>query len=336
MAELDILPAWAVSYLQENLIDHTHIINALPIDSPRFRGGFLINSSQGAIFVHKTRLGEPKHWFLPLPARHYTFQCDACSERIEFVDPDVPRTVYCTFCGARYELLLQGGEIVLRRDAGKVQRPTAPEAAVAPTPAARRAPSPAPSASAFVHNGYTLYSRPTKTRGGGETMFYFFAKKTPTSGTPSAKPAGYTVGVNSRTGLPFLRRGDKKPEAAGDQCGAITSDGKQCRRTARQGSKYCHIHKKYKPVTRDAAYQRQETAPRSKKAKDTLATTGDRGSKANQCAAIRATGGQCTNRSRDGSKYCGTHKGYRPAKRLKTTDTKPVGRKVKDTKPSLR
>ena len=45
---------------------------------------------------------------------------------------------------------------------------------------------------------------------------------------------------------------------------------------------------------------------------------------------------RCSNRSRAGSKYCGRHKGYRPSKAVKVADTKPRGKKVKDTVPALR
>ena len=55
---------------------------------------------------------------------------------------------------------------------------------------------------AYTHKGYTLYARPGK----GETPLYFFAKATPKSGSPVALPSGYAVGVNDRTGLPFLRK----------------------------------------------------------------------------------------------------------------------------------
>lgn len=58
-----------------------------------------------------------------------------------------------------------------------------------------------------------------------------------------------------------------------------------------------------------------------------------------QCGAITASGVQCSRRAREGSKYCGLHKGYRPpasgaAKAAK--DTKPTVKTSKDTKPSAR
>ncbi len=78
-----------------------------------------------------------------------------------------------------------------------------------------------------------------------------------------------------------------------------------------------------KPATKAAA------APAKKAAATAKATA--------QCAALTAAGGQCKRTARDTSKYCASHKGYRPpAKAAKKTDTKPVGSKVKDTLPSTR
>ncbi|HUR26030.1 MAG TPA: amino acid permease [Candidatus Thermoplasmatota archaeon] len=62
-------------------------------------------------------------------------------------------------------------------------------------------------ASSFHHLGYTLYRRDIATKAGGSRPLYFFAKGTPKSGVPSAKPDGYNVGVNGRTGLPYLTKG---------------------------------------------------------------------------------------------------------------------------------
>lgn len=58
-----------------------------------------------------------------------------------------------------------------------------------------------PAKGAYTHNGFTLYARETN----GRTL-YFFARKTPKSGSASALPSGYEVGVNDRTGLPYLRK----------------------------------------------------------------------------------------------------------------------------------
>jgi hypothetical protein len=74
-------------------------------------------------------------------------------------------------------------------------------------PKPRRVPAPrsAPSG-AFTHEGYSLYKRTVVNKDGSERSLYFFAKGQPKSGEPSAKPKGYSVGVNERTGLPYLRK----------------------------------------------------------------------------------------------------------------------------------
>ena len=59
----------------------------------------------------------------------------------------------------------------------------------------------------YTHGDYTLHSREIilKSNGKKQTM-YFFSKKKPKSGTPCDKPEGYSVGVNGRTGLPYLKK----------------------------------------------------------------------------------------------------------------------------------
>ena len=54
---------------------------------------------------------------------------------------------------------------------------------------------------------YVLHARETELKGGRMQTIYFFTKKgnTPKSGHPSEMPGGKAVGINSRTGLPFLR-----------------------------------------------------------------------------------------------------------------------------------
>ena len=59
---------------------------------------------------------------------------------------------------------------------------------------------------AYVHDGWTLYTRDVKLKGGRNQTIYFFSKRTPKSGRPCELPPGYTVGVNKRTGLPYLKK----------------------------------------------------------------------------------------------------------------------------------
>ncbi len=63
---------------------------------------------------------------------------------------------------------------------------------------------------------YVLHTRRVELNGGREQRIWFFCRKgkAPKSGYPSALPDGKEVGVNERTGLPFLRNA-KKPGKGG-------------------------------------------------------------------------------------------------------------------------
>jgi hypothetical protein len=131
----------------------------------------------------------------------------------------------------------------------------------------------------FRYEDYTLYSREVDLKNGGRRTIWFFAKQEPKSGKMAAKPAGYHVGVNERTGLPFLKKGagadgeDLTPElvqAYRPQCAALTDEGHQCRNSARHDSKYCISHFGYQPPQiAKAAAGREDTLPRVKGAPDT-------------------------------------------------------------------
>ena len=57
----------------------------------------------------------------------------------------------------------------------------------------------------YKHGEYTLYTRDVTLKGGRQQQIFFFAKNEPKSGTPCDKPDNKEVGINKRTGLPFLR-----------------------------------------------------------------------------------------------------------------------------------
>ena len=59
---------------------------------------------------------------------------------------------------------------------------------------------------AFKHGNYTLHSKDVVLRGGRNQTIYFFSKGTPKSGKPSEKPSNMNVGVNKKTGLPYLKK----------------------------------------------------------------------------------------------------------------------------------
>ncbi|HEC94484.1 MAG TPA: hypothetical protein ENI45_00785 [Thermoplasmatales archaeon] len=58
----------------------------------------------------------------------------------------------------------------------------------------------------FVYQGYTLYKRMVKLLSGKWQVIYFFSKRLPKSGEPTSLPPGYKVGVNKRSGMPFLMK----------------------------------------------------------------------------------------------------------------------------------
>src|SRR6266705_4836955 len=60
----------------------------------------------------------------------------------------------------------------------------------------------------YTYQGWTLYSRDVKLKKGPKVTIYFFSKRKPKSGKPMDEmPQNRKVGVNKRTGLPFLRKG---------------------------------------------------------------------------------------------------------------------------------
>jgi alkylated DNA repair dioxygenase AlkB len=58
----------------------------------------------------------------------------------------------------------------------------------------------------FEQDGYTLHKRDVVLKGGRNQTIFFFARAKPKSGIPSELPLGYKVGVNKRTGLPYLKK----------------------------------------------------------------------------------------------------------------------------------
>lgn len=53
---------------------------------------------------------------------------------------------------------------------------------------------------------WTLYNRQVQLNGGRTQTIYFFSRGEPRSGAPAELPAGYTVTVANKTGLPILKR----------------------------------------------------------------------------------------------------------------------------------
>ena len=58
----------------------------------------------------------------------------------------------------------------------------------------------------FKFYNWTLYTRDVQLKGGRSITIYFFSTRVPKSGTACDMPEGHTVGVNKRTGLPYVRK----------------------------------------------------------------------------------------------------------------------------------
>jgi hypothetical protein len=58
---------------------------------------------------------------------------------------------------------------------------------------------------AYTHGPYTLYHKTVATGSGDERDLYFFARNPPDDASPATLPDDYDVGVNDRTGVPFVR-----------------------------------------------------------------------------------------------------------------------------------
>ncbi len=117
------------------------------------------------------------------------------------------------------------------------------------------------------------------------------------------------------------------------QCAAVTRDNLQCRNSAKGGSEYCGSHQSYAP---QALEDLLDTQPA--RGEDTKAGHSDT-SGTGQCAAYTKESLQCKRSSRQGSKYCSVHKGYRaPSKSSLAAklDTKPRHAGAKDTVPKVR
>jgi len=58
----------------------------------------------------------------------------------------------------------------------------------------------------FTYGEYTLYTKEVTLRGNRKQRIYFFSKNGKDDATPCAKPEGYEIKVNEKTGLPFLKK----------------------------------------------------------------------------------------------------------------------------------
>jgi len=58
----------------------------------------------------------------------------------------------------------------------------------------------------YRYGEYTLYEREVELKSGMTLTIYFFSKKKPKSGTPTSMPYGYTVKINKRSNMPYLKK----------------------------------------------------------------------------------------------------------------------------------
>lgn len=110
------------------------------------------------------------------------------------------------------------------------------------------------------------------------------------------------------------------------QCAALKADGGRCRNASTARSKYCSSHKGYRPS--GVGRKRTENLQKARQMKEVRQrarrTPGGRGPVRNRPAALRVMGSKatcaartqsgkpCGNAPRSGSKYCASHRGYRP------------------------
>ena len=58
----------------------------------------------------------------------------------------------------------------------------------------------------FKFYNWTLYTRDVRLKGGKTITIHFFSTRIPKRGTACDMPEGHTVGVNKRTGLPYVKK----------------------------------------------------------------------------------------------------------------------------------
>jgi len=58
----------------------------------------------------------------------------------------------------------------------------------------------------YRYGEYTLYRREVELKSGMTLTIYFFSKKKPKSGTPTSMPYEYTVKINKRSNMPYLKK----------------------------------------------------------------------------------------------------------------------------------
>jgi hypothetical protein len=115
---------------------------------------------------------------------------------------------------------------------------------------------------AFTAKGFTLYSHEVTLKGGRKQVIYFFSRHTPKAGSPSELPAGYKVGVNTRTGLPYLKSLNKKPAPAPKPKAA-----KKTSKSSKAKAKTPKVGKKMPPKKKAKKAAKRKTSKKAAKRK---------------------------------------------------------------------
>jgi hypothetical protein len=63
----------------------------------------------------------------------------------------------------------------------------------------------------YKYGVYTLYAKLVRLKNGKMQIIYYFSKRKPKSGTPTAFPYGFEVEVSKRSGLPYLKKRQLSP-----------------------------------------------------------------------------------------------------------------------------
>ncbi len=334
------LPVWAERYLDAHLDKEVKVVNAHVVDRGPLKEELLLNTSEGSALLTKPRFGSASLVRLPLPGRRFSFTCVDCKEQIELLDADMPRPFFCSRCARHYTLSREGDTYVLftaTNEKQPEQKPRGPGwTRVDPSNAKKRRQA----AKKKSGSGKTPSQRkkpaaqktPVKKKPGRKSAIH--ATKKPASAKRSSpyRYRGYTLhtrNVDLKNGnkqrIYFFSKQNTRgatptPKPKGYQV-SVTATGMPVLRKSRNGGRKKPTTKTQKSSSKTASKPRQKSPDYEP-----------------QCQALTEAGKQCRNSSRDRSKYCISHYGYRPPRLAATTprgtDTVPHVKGAEDTRPS--
>ncbi|MDD5502522.1 MAG: hypothetical protein PHH26_03540 [Candidatus Thermoplasmatota archaeon] len=189
------LPKWAMNVLGKDVAE-SEVKEGQVLSNGIFFKSAIGRTDKEYILVEKRTLAPPKYTRFPISEAKEggaIVQCPSCSSSVRLMQGVLPREIYCISCGSH----LAVGENLLVTFVQPIPAPSQPK-----TPE-RIVPEPS---GPFEYKGYVLHTKSVALKGGRQQRIYFFSKHAPHSGTPCAMPEGYVVGVNNRTGLPYLKK----------------------------------------------------------------------------------------------------------------------------------